>query len=87
MFRRIALAFLLQAALLLVLAAAALAAEGGADNGEGLAGETTDRTVTFFSLGVMVFFPLVALVFTLVEHQLEKRKERRKSGHLHHGHA
>ncbi len=79
MARRITLAIFVNAALLLVLAASALA---DTDNGEGLAGETTDRTVTFFSLGVMVFFPLVALVFTLVEHWLEKRKERRHSAHL-----
>jgi hypothetical protein len=80
--RRITIATVLQASLLLVLAASALAET---DNGEGLAGETTDRTVTFFSLGVLLFFPLVALLFTLVEHWLEKRKERRHAAGLHHG--
>jgi hypothetical protein len=53
-----------------------------AQNGEGWAGETTDRIVTFFSLGVLCFFPLVALVFTLVEHRFERRRERRESARM-----
>ena len=52
------------------------------DNGEGWAGETNDKVVTFFSLGVLVFFPLVALLFTLVEHRLEKRHEERHAAQL-----
>ena len=83
MARRITLATFANAALLLVLASSALA---DMDNGEGWAGETTDRSVTFFSLGVMVFFPLVALVLTLWEHRQEKRKERSAHGQAH-GHA
>ena len=42
-------------ALMLVLAPAALA-----ENGVGLAGPTTDKTVTFFCFGVIAFFALLA---------------------------
>ena len=45
------------AVFLLVFAAPAYAI----DNGEGLLGETDDRIVTFISLGVVVFFVLVAI--------------------------
>jgi hypothetical protein len=75
---RLALAALAVATSVLLLAPAALAQT---DNGEGLAGETTDRVVTFFSLGVLLFFPLVALLFTLIEHRLEQRHERREAAH------
>jgi len=51
----------------------------GADNGEGLAGETNDRLVTFFSLGVIVFFTLVALIGTVIQGRLERRKEAKKA--------
>jgi hypothetical protein len=63
---------------LVVLLVSAVPALAEMDNGEGLAGETTDRVVTFFSLGVMVFFPLVCLVFTLIESLLERRHEERE---------
>ena len=75
-----ALRSLLTAATALLLLAPAALAE--TDNGEGLAGETTDRVVTFFSLGVLLFFPLVALLFTLVEHRLEKRHEQREHARM-----
>ncbi len=65
---------LLSAALLLAGALPALAA-----NGEGIAGETDDRIVTFFSLGVIVFFPLLILVLNVIHGKLEKRKEQRKA--------
>ena len=32
------------------------------DNGEGLVGETDDKIITFFSLGVVVFFTLVVIL-------------------------
>jgi hypothetical protein len=69
----------------LALAATAMAqneAEPAGDNGEGLAGETTDKVVTFFSLGVVVFFVLVATIGTLIQILLERRKERRKASHF-----
>ncbi len=69
----------------LVLAGTAMAQnenEPAGDNGEGLAGETTDKVVTFFSLGVVVFFVLVATLGTIAQILLERRKERRKAAHF-----
>lgn len=43
------------------------------DNGQGLAGETTDRQITFFSLGVVVFLAALVIILSLIQHQLEKR--------------
>ncbi len=70
----------------LVLGANAYAARGAGgtnrDNGEGLAGETTDKVVTFFSLGVLIFFVLVVTLGTIAQILLERRKERRKAAHF-----
>ena len=69
----------------LALAATAMAQneqEPAGDNGEGLAGETTDKVVTFFSLGVAIFFVLVVTIGTLIQILLERRKERRKATHF-----
>lgn len=70
----------------LALAASAYAKRGAGgtnrDNGEGWAGETTDKTVTFFSLGVLIFFVLVITLGTLIQMLLEKRKEQRKATHF-----
>jgi hypothetical protein len=60
-------------ALLLVAAPAALA-----DNGVGLAGPTTDKTVTFFCFGVIGFFAVLVTVLSLLQGHLEKRKEQRR---------
>jgi hypothetical protein len=57
----------------LLLAPAALA-----DNGVGLAGPTTDKTITFFCFGVIGFFAVLVIVLSLVQGRLEKRKERRR---------
>ena len=64
-------------ALWLFLAAPALAH----DNGEGLAGETDDKVVTFFSLGVMMFFVAVVFIGSAIQGALEKRKQARKAAH------
>jgi hypothetical protein len=79
--RRIATTIPLSIVSLLLLAGPALAAEGN-DNGEGLLGETDDKIVTFFSLGVVVFFTLVVILGTVAQNALEKRKDRRKAAHL-----
>ena len=73
---RLALAGLLALILALALAAPALAA----DNGEGLLGETDDKIVTVFSLGVLVFFTLVVFVGSWVQGALDRRKQARKAG-------
>ncbi len=67
------------AALLAALTMALLAAPAAfAENGTGLAGPTTDKTVTFFCFGVIAFFALLVIVLSLVQGRLEKRKEARK---------
>ena len=52
------------------------------DNGEGLAGETNDKIITFFSLGVVVFFTVLVIVASAIQGRLEKRKEERKATEL-----
>lgn len=70
-----AAAFLLSIwALMLVAAPAAFA-----ENGVGLAGPTTDKTVTFFCFGVIGFFVILPIVLSLFQRHLEKRKEQRKA--------
>lgn len=49
-----------------------------ADNGVGLAGPTTDKTVTFFCFGVIAFFAILVIVMSLIQENLERRKERRR---------
>jgi hypothetical protein len=62
----------------LLLAAPAFAG----DNGEGLLGETDDRLVTFFCLGLVVGFTVLVTLLTLLQNALEKRKEERKAVEL-----
>jgi hypothetical protein len=52
------------------------------DNGEGLWGETDDKVVTFFSLGVVVFFVAAVILLSLLQGRLERRKEERKAAEL-----
>ena len=61
-------------ALLLAAAPAALA-----ENGAGLAGPVTDKTVTFFCFGVIAFFAALVIILSLIQGRLEKRKEERYS--------
>ena len=68
----------LTTAVTFVMAAPALAG----DNGEGLAGETTDKMVTFFSLGVIVFFVVFVFVMSAIQSLLERRKEAKKAAAL-----
>ena len=49
------------------------------DNGEGLVGETDDKIITFFSLGVVIFFTLVVITGSAIQGRLEKRKEAQKA--------
>jgi hypothetical protein len=62
----------------LLLAAPAFAG----DNGEGLVGETDDRIITFFCLGLIVAWPILVTVLTLIQQSREKRKEERKAVEL-----
>jgi hypothetical protein len=52
------------------------------DNGEGLVGETDDRIITFFSLGVVVFFVVAVILLSILQARLERRKEQRKAAEL-----
>jgi hypothetical protein len=52
------------------------------DNGEGLVGETNDKIITFFSLGLVVFFTLLVIVLSVIQALLERRKELRKAAEL-----
>jgi H+/Cl- antiporter ClcA len=52
------------------------------DNGEGLVGETNDRDITFFALGLVVFFTVFVIVMSALQGALEKRKEARKASDL-----
>jgi putative copper export protein len=60
-------------AMMMIAAPAALA-----QNGTGLAGPTTDKTVTFFCFGVIAFFAVLVTVLSLIQGWLEKRKELRR---------
>jgi hypothetical protein len=71
-------ALLLTVAAWLLVAAPAFAS----DNGEGLAGETDDRVITFFSLGVVVFFAVAVVLLSALQARLDKRKEQRKASEL-----
>ena len=60
-----------------------LAAQAGpalaAKTGEGLVGETNDKVITFFGLGLIVFFTLVVILGSAAQGRLEKRKDERKA--------
>ncbi|MQA74260.1 MAG: hypothetical protein GEU88_07980 [Solirubrobacterales bacterium] len=62
---------LVVASSLLALAPAAIAADG-----VGLWGRTDDKVVTFFMFGVMAFFVILVITFSLIQIRLENRKER-----------
>jgi hypothetical protein len=68
---RIAPLLALAVAALLVLAPAALAADG-----VGLYGRTDDKVVTFFAFGVIAFFALLVITLSLIQIRLDNRKER-----------
>ena len=71
--KRSAAALASSLAIMLVAAPAALA-----DDGVGLAGPTTDKTVTFFCFGVICFCAALVILLSLLQNKLEKRKERRR---------
>lgn len=66
------------ASLAVVLMSLLAAPAAFADNGVGLAGPVTDKTVTFFCFGVIVFFAVLVIVLSLIQGHLEKRKEQRR---------
>jgi hypothetical protein len=68
----IALAF--AAVLVLAVAPAALAAS---HSGEGWYGETTDPVITNAMFLVIIFFPTIIIIFSLIQWRLDKRKHAR----------
>jgi preprotein translocase subunit SecG len=74
--RRLPTSLLYAALLLLVLAPAAGAVE---NDGRGLYGATDDKVVTTAGFILIVFFPTFALVMSLIQARLEKRKDARKA--------
>jgi hypothetical protein len=60
--------------ILLVLAPAAMAHDGG----EGWWGETNDKVVTNAGFILIVFFPVFVFLMSMLQGALDKRKERRK---------
>ena len=60
----------------------ALAAPAFAKNGEGLVGETNDKVITLFCLGLVIFFTIVVIAGTLIQSSLERRKEARKAARM-----
>jgi hypothetical protein len=62
-------------ALTLAFAAPAMASHAG----EGWAGELNDKVITFFSLGVMLFFVIVVVAFSWLQGRLERKKDEKKA--------
>jgi hypothetical protein len=59
---------------LLLIAPAALAHDGG----EGWYGETDDKVVTNAGFIVIIFFPVLVFVLSMIQGALDRRKDRRK---------
>jgi hypothetical protein len=72
--RRLVATFSTMTVSLLLLAPVALAQ----DHGQGTWGEANDKTITNAGFIVIAFFPLLILLFSMLQWQLEKRKDRRK---------
>ena len=53
-----------------------------ANAGEGWAGELNDKIITFFCLGVLLFFVLIIFLGTYIQNVLEKRKDARKAAKM-----
>ena len=75
MLRRLPAGLVLSVTALLIVAAPAIAHDGG----EGWWGETDDRVVTNAGFILIIFFPLFILFASLLQWRLDKRKERRKA--------
>jgi uncharacterized membrane protein len=57
-----------------VLLATAPAAFARAYGGEGWYGETSDKTITYAMYLVIIFFPLVIVLLSVIQWRLDKRK-------------
>lgn len=68
---RITTALFTLTVMLFVLVPTALARDNG---GQGWYGETDDKVITNYMFLVILFFPTVALVLTVIQSRLDKRK-------------
>jgi hypothetical protein len=68
---RLAATLVASLAVLLLVAPAAIAADG-----EGLWGRTDDKVVTYWGFAVIAFFAILVIVLSLIQIRLENRKER-----------
>lgn len=73
---RIATAILAFSMAFLATAPAALAS-GVSHGGEGWYGETTDTVITNAMFMVIIFFPTIILILSLIQWRLEKRRHAR----------
>jgi uncharacterized membrane protein len=72
---RIIIALLVLAVAALAFAPAALAStSNGVGGGQGWYGETSDKAITNAMFVVIIFFPTVIVIFSLIQGRLEKRK-------------
>ena len=62
-----------------VLVSLLLAASALAEDGEGLYGETDDRVVTAFGLGLVLLFTFMVIVFSWLQGRGDKRKDEKKA--------
>ena len=69
-------------ALLTLASALLLAAPALGNAGEGLAGELNDKIITFFCLGVLLFFVLVIVLGTIIQTRLEAKKDAAKKAKM-----
>jgi hypothetical protein len=74
--RRLRLAIVPYALLLMLALAPAAQAE---NDGRGFYGATGDKAITNIMFGVIIFFPLFIFVMNRLLRALEKRKERRQA--------
>jgi nitrogen fixation/metabolism regulation signal transduction histidine kinase len=51
-------------------------------NGEGLWGETNDRVVTVFGLGLVLLFTLIVVLGSAIQGHFDKRKAEKKAAQL-----
>jgi hypothetical protein len=65
-----------------VLTSLLLASSALAQNGEGWYGETDDRVVTAFGLGLVVLFTLMVIVFSWIQGRGDKRKDAKKAAQI-----
>jgi heme/copper-type cytochrome/quinol oxidase subunit 2 len=72
--RRFVTTLLLFTATLLTFAPSALAV---AEDGQGWYGETNDKVITNAMFMVIIFFPTIIIIFSLIQWRLDKRKHAR----------